>query len=136
MILTIGLLLIAFGLYAILVRRWRKDWPTVRGTVERRVPDRSWRCFGGDLLYRGKQEESWVVYEYLGEEFSYRLQERMHISAGPFLIWSSKLRPGNLEISVNPNKPSKAYQANETAGWEWPIIVGIVVCVASIFVDQ
>ena len=132
MVMTVGLVLIALGLYALLVRLQRNTWPITEGKVEWRIPDTTWRWYSGDLLYRGKKEEAWVSYEYQNERYSCRLEEKMIIYGGGFLLWGSKPSRGLMTIRVNPNKPSKAYPTNDLREWKYLLGTGVIVVFCAI----
>ncbi len=120
---TIGLLVLAVGLWLLLVRWWRRDWPIVIAAVEMRSPARSWGWFHGDLLYRGEKKEAWAVYEYSGAPQSCRIAPTFVISGGPFLLWNSDPSSNEISVRVNPHQPGSAYPAKSAK--EWPYILGL-----------
>ncbi len=123
---TIGLVLIALGLYALLVRLRRSKWPITEGKIEWRVPEKPWRWFSGEFLYRGKKEEAWVSYEYQNQAYACRLKEKIIVYGGGLLLWSSKPNQGQMTIRVNPNKPSEAYSVNDLFEWKYYLGAGVL----------
>ena len=122
-VITVGLLVLAVGLWLLLVRRWRRDWPIVTAAVEMRPPDSSWGWFHGDLLYRGEKKEPWALYEYSGAPRSCRIAPTFTASGGPFLLWTSKPNSKEISVRVNPHSPDHAYPANSAK--EWPYFLGL-----------
>ena len=131
-IIVAGLLVSAVGLWYLLVRRWRKDWPTVDALVELRAPDRSWGWLHGELLYWGEKKEAWAVYSYSDKSQSCRITPTFSVTGGPFLLWTSKPRSNRISVRVNPNQPEYAYPADDGNGWPYIVIVGVLLVLTGV----
>ena len=122
----------AVGLWLLLVRWWRRNWPIVIAAVEMRSPDRSWGWFHGDLLYRGEKKEAWAVYEYSGTQQSCRIKPSVVLSGGPFLLWTSKPKSSEISVRVNPQYPDRAYPASNAREWPYFVAIGAILALVGV----